>query len=56
MSKCLVVDDVEVTRFTTEEILNELGVESEIVSDADKALTTLKSTEIDVKNLKTSIP
>lgn len=48
MTKCLVVDDVEVTRFTSEEYLKNLGVESVCVSDGDKALSALRSSNFDV--------
>ncbi len=48
MAKCLVVDDVEVTRFTTKEILAELQVDSVMANDPGEALKVLKGGGIDV--------
>ena len=48
MSKCLVVDDVEVTRFTSEQILVSLGMEVKSVAAGDEAIAQLNSTGYDV--------
>lgn len=47
MTKCLIVDDVEVTRFTTKEILEKLGFDSIAANDSGTALDALKSGDID---------
>lgn len=48
MPKCLVVDDVEVTRFTAQEYLSELGIEVAVAKDGDQALDTLRRSQVDV--------
>ena len=47
MKKCLIVDDVEVTRFSTSQFLKELGVESFAVSDSAQALANLRQAKYD---------
>jgi CheY-like chemotaxis protein len=47
MKKCLIVDDVEVTRFTTEQILVPLGVEALTVSTPEEALAKLEQVSVD---------
>lgn len=48
MPKCLVVDDVEVTRFTAQEFLSELGVEVVAAKDGAQALDVLRKAPVDV--------
>lgn len=48
MKKCLIVDDVEVTRFVSEEIMEELGIESLIAGDLNSAKEMLKSNNVDI--------
>ena len=48
MIKCLVVDDVEVTRFVTGEILEELGIQATIVKNIDEGLKEITSGNFDV--------
>lgn len=48
MTKCLVVDDVEVTRFTATEFLSDMGVEVVVARNSDEALDQLRMSRIDV--------
>jgi CheY-like chemotaxis protein len=48
MKKCLVVDDVEVTRFTTRNIAGELGVEMTMAESVEQAKEALNRTQFDV--------
>lgn len=48
MPKCLVIDDVEVTRFTTNQYLSEMGFDVAAANDVDDAVTSLKSSHYDV--------
>lgn len=48
MTKCLVVDDVEVTRFTATEFLTDMGVEVVVASNRDEALSQLRMSRVDV--------
>ncbi|MGN7438384.1 MAG: response regulator [Alcanivorax sp.] len=48
MTKCLIVDDVEVTRFTASQYLKDLGIEALIAETADAAFNTLKTNNVDV--------
>ena len=48
MAKCLVVDDVEVTRFTTTKILEEMGIKCETAETPDEASKKLNQGGYDV--------
>ncbi len=48
MTTCLIVDDVEVTRFTTKEILEDLGVNSVVANDGNSAMQALQTSSVDV--------
>lgn len=48
MKKCLVVDDVEVTRFTSEQIIVSLGMETVQASSPEEALAAIKNASMDV--------
>lgn len=48
MTKCLIVDDVEVTRFTTKNILEGIGVEPVVTKTAEEAKQALRSGNFDV--------
>ena len=48
MPKCLIVDDVTVTRFAASSFLEELGVGVVEAADGDSALTALEDNDIDV--------
>lgn len=48
MAKCLVVDDVEVTRFTSKELLNKLGLESVAAGETAEAVSILQQGSVDV--------
>lgn len=48
MTRCLVVDDVEVTRFTTKELLGDMGIDSDVVANTEAALQSLQSGEFDL--------
>jgi len=48
MKKCLIVDDVEVTRFTVEEMATALGLEVKTASTAEEAYKVIEENKIDV--------
>jgi CheY-like chemotaxis protein len=48
MKKCLVIDDVEVTRFTSEQILKALGMVPVAVATFDEALAELRKSTFEV--------
>lgn len=48
MKKCLVVDDVEVTRFITEQIAASLGLEFQAVATAEESMDALRKSGVDV--------
>ena len=48
MKKCLIVDDVEVTRFTIEQIIAGFGLEFFAAATAEEAMDILKKNTIDV--------
>lgn len=48
MKKCLIVDDVEVTRFTSEQIVKSLGLNTVAVLNGDDALEILSNESIDI--------
>ncbi|MCB1783942.1 MAG: response regulator [Alphaproteobacteria bacterium] len=48
MPKCLVIDDVEVTRFTASQFLEELGFSVSSANDPQDAVSTLKKDNFDV--------
>lgn len=48
MPKCLVIDDVEVTRFTTDQFLSEMGFDVAAANDLDQAAESLRSGHYDV--------
>jgi CheY-like chemotaxis protein len=48
MKKCLVVDDVEVTRFTVEQIVDSLGFEAISVPGQQEAIDALKKGSVDL--------
>jgi two-component system response regulator HydG len=48
MKKCLIVDDVEVTRFTVEEMSVLLGLEVKSAATADEAYKIIEANSIDV--------
>lgn len=48
MKKCLVVDDVEVTRYTSEQFIAGLGLSTVAVSNSDEALQVLANSGFDV--------
>ena len=48
MKKCLVVDDVEVTRFTVKQIVSDLGLDLVMAVTGDEALAALRHDQIDV--------
>lgn len=48
MTKCLVVDDVEVSRFTAKEFLSDLGMEVVVAADGPQALAELERSPVDV--------
>lgn len=48
MYKCLIVDDVEVTRFTTKKFLSDLNVEILTAADPNEAEEILKQNTIDI--------
>lgn len=48
MVKCLVVDDVEVTRFISESILEQLKIDSVIVSNIEDSKNAVDSNRFDV--------
>lgn len=48
MKKCLVVDDVEVTRYTSEQFISALGLTAVAASNSDEALQALAKSGFDV--------
>jgi two-component system, chemotaxis family, chemotaxis protein CheY len=48
MKKCLVIDDVEVSRFVASEFLAELGFEFAVAKDSEQALVALRRSRYDV--------
>lgn len=48
MVKCIVVDDVEVTRFTAREFLEEMGVDVRVFEEGESAINGLRSEMADV--------
>lgn len=48
MTKCLVIDDVEVTRFTATEFLSDMGVEVVVARNGEEALDQLRKSRVDV--------
>ena len=48
MTTCLVIDDVEVTRYTARQVLEELGIETVEAESPENALTKLGQNRIDV--------
>jgi CheY-like chemotaxis protein len=48
MKKCLIVDDVEVTRFTAAQYLKDLEVETAVVENGQDALVHLARQEMDM--------
>lgn len=48
MKKCLVIDDVEVTLFTTKRIMTELGVDLVMGNTIEEGLDALRNDTIDV--------
>lgn len=47
MKKCLVIDDVEVTRFTSEQIITSLGLGVVVASNEQEAMEVLNKDNID---------
>jgi CheY-like chemotaxis protein len=48
MKKCLVIDDVEVTQFTVEQIIGSLGMESLAVATKEEAIDALRKNKFDI--------
>jgi len=48
MKKCLVVDDVEVTRFTSEQIITSLGLHAVTVATAEEAFSAMEDETFDL--------
>jgi CheY-like chemotaxis protein len=48
MKKCLIVDDVEVTRFTSEQIIRALGLDSQSAETAEEAIAAVQKESFDV--------
>jgi two-component system response regulator EvgA len=48
MPTCLIVDDVEVTRYSAKVILEELGLDALEADDGQSALTTISNKPVDV--------
>lgn len=48
MPKCLVIDDVEVTHFTVNEYLSEMGMDVTAANDIPQALSALRNSSYDV--------
>ena len=48
MAKCLIVDDVDVTKFSTGLILKDMGVESDVAGNVQEAISALGSNTYDV--------
>ncbi len=48
MTTCLVIDDVEVTRFTATEFLTEMGLDVVVAGDGEEALKTLRQKRVAV--------
>ena len=47
MKKCLIIDDVEVTRFTSEQIVQSLGLQTAAVASIDEANDALSKENYD---------
>lgn len=48
MTTCLVIDDVEVTRFTATEFLTEMGLDIVVADNGEEALKALRQKSVDV--------
>ena len=48
MTTCLVIDDVEVTRYVATEFLSDMGVNVLIANNGEEALKTLRQKPVDV--------